>query len=115
MSVRLAVAEQQGFDESMAEKVERYASSDLSERHKVALSVADALMTSPGDIGRDLRDAARAYFDDDELIELTLDVMKWNTQKVVVSLGMDAEVAAGQLTGLEYDSDGRPSFASRPT
>ena len=47
---------------------------------------------------------ARAY----ELVELTLDVMKWNYQKVSVALGTDAEVKPGELADLTFDEDGRP-------
>ena len=44
----------------------------------------------------------------DELLELTLDVMKWNYQKVPVALGIDAEVRPGELTELRFDAGGRP-------
>ena len=93
----------------MAADVRHFESSALTERHKVALRLADALMTLPGAIGDDLRQAAREQFDDDELLELTLDVMKWSYQKVAVALGTDDEVAPGRLTDLSFDGDGRPS------
>ena len=48
MSLRLAVAKEHGFDEAMAEQVDHYESSDLADRHKVALRLADAMMTLPG-------------------------------------------------------------------
>ena len=108
MSLRLAVATQQGLDEATAAKVDRYETSDLSARHKVALRIADALMTYPGSIDARLRDEAHEQFSDEELLELTLDVMKWNYQKVPVALGLDAEVRPGQLTELRFDSSGRP-------
>ena len=40
------------------------------------------------------------------LVELTLDVMKWNYQKVPVALGTDPEVVPGELTELVFDRDG---------
>ena len=83
MSLRLAVAKDHGFDEAMAEQVDHYESSDLADRHKVALRLADALMTLPGSISPALRDQAHQHFSPEELLELTLDVMKWNYQKVV--------------------------------
>ena len=55
MSLRLAVARQQGLDENTEAKVDRYEASDLSARHKVALRLADALMTLPGSIDGLLR------------------------------------------------------------
>jgi hypothetical protein len=97
----------------MAAEVRHFESSALAERHKVALRVADALMTLPGAIGDDLRQAAREHFDDEELLELTLDVMKWSYQKVAVALGTDDEVAPGRLTDLSFDRDGRPSMGDR--
>ena len=112
MSLRLAVATQQGLDETMATKVDRYESSDLPDRHKVALRIADAMMSMPTSIGLELRREAYEHFSRDELIELTLDVMKWNYQKVPVALGIDAEVTPGQLTDLHFDGDGRPEVAS---
>ena len=43
-----------------------------------------------------------------ELIELTLDVMKWSYQKVPVALGVDREVNPGDLADLTFDTDGNP-------
>src|SRR5215475_2788808 len=110
MSLRLAVARQQGLDDTMAAKVDRYEASDLAERHKVALRLADALMTLPGSISAELGEQARAHFSDEELVELTLDVMKWNYQKVPVALATDEEVKPGELIELAFDADGRPTF-----
>jgi hypothetical protein len=112
MSLRLAVATQQGFDETMADAVDHYESSSLAERHKVALRVADAMMSQPGSISAQLRSQVREHFSEQEILELTLDVMKWNYQKVAVALGIDAEVTPGQLTDLHFDSSGRPNAAS---
>lgn len=95
------------MDEATAAKLDRYETSDLDERHKVALRLADALMTQPGAIDAELRAQATRWFDRDELVELTLDVMKWNYQKVSVALGTDAEVRPGELADLTFDADGR--------
>ena len=108
MSLRLAVAKQHGLDETMAAKVDRYESSDLPDRHKVALRIADAMMSLPGSITAELRREAHEQFSHEELLELTLDVMKWNYQKVPVALGIDAEVTPGELTELRFDAAGRP-------
>ncbi|HEY1280509.1 MAG TPA: hypothetical protein VGF22_12615 [Acidimicrobiales bacterium] len=110
MSLRLAVARQQGLDDTMAAEVDRYEVSDLAERHKVALRLADALMILPGSISAELREQARRYFTAEQVLELTLDVMKWNSQKVSVALGTDHEVRPDQLTDLYFDADGRASY-----
>ena len=52
----------------------------------------------------------RAHFDHDQLLELTLDVMKWNYQKVAVALGVDDEVRPGSLVDLAFDAHGDPIF-----
>ena len=106
MSLRLAVAKEHGLDEAMAERVDHYESGELADRHKVALRLADALMTLPGSISPALRDQAHQHFSPEELLELTLDVMKWNYQKVPVALGIDVEVRPGELTDLAFDANG---------
>ena len=106
MSVRLAVARLEGLDETMAAKVARYEASDLPRRHLLALRLADAMMTQPGDIPESLVGELREEFPDKQLLELTLDVMKWNYQKVAVALGVDDEVRPGQLTDLVFDDQG---------
>ena len=63
-------------------------------------------MTQPGQLASELVTALRTYFSREQLIELTLDVMKWNYQKVPVALGTDAEVHPGELTDLVFDDDG---------
>ena len=102
----MAVAKHEGLDEEMAAKVQHYERSDLLEHHKAALRLADALMTRPGDIDESLRTELRRWFSDEQLLELTLDVMKWNYQKVSVALGVDAEVRPGELTDLIFDEKG---------
>lgn len=65
-----------------------------------------ALMTRPGDLTEAQHDAAWDEFSRDELIEMTLDTMKWNAQKASVALGVDVEVRPGELTDLVFDDDG---------
>jgi AhpD family alkylhydroperoxidase len=109
-SLRLIDAAEAGVNETMTAKIERYESSDLPERHKTALRLADALMTQPGQMSNELKQQLHAQFTDDELLEMTLDIMKWNYQKVPVALRVDVEPARGQLTGLAFDDDGRHRF-----
>lgn len=106
MSVRLAVARDEGLDESMAQKADRYEASDLDERYKLALRLADAMMTQPSGMSPELVAALRAVYTDEQLLELTVDVMKWNYQKVSVALGVDVEVRPGELTDLIFDTAG---------
>jgi hypothetical protein len=102
----LAVAKQDGLNESTIAEVDHYETSSLSERHKAALRYADALMTQPGSITPQQKADLLLHFTHDQIIELTVDVMKWNYQKVPVSLGTDVEVQEGELTPLIFDAQG---------
>ena len=106
MSLRSAVAVQQGLDETTAAKVQRYEASDLPDSQKAALRLADALMTQPGSIDASLAADLHEHFTDDQILELTLDVMKWNYQKVTVAMGVDQEVRPGELAPLQFDAQG---------
>ena len=101
MSVRLAVARDQGLDEAAIDRAER--GEDPDPAHAVARALADGLMTQPGqiEVGE-----LRKHFSAAQIRELTLDVMKWNYQKVSVALGIDDEVRPGQLTDLVFDEQG---------
>jgi AhpD family alkylhydroperoxidase len=109
-SLRAATGVAAGVDETMTAKIERFESSDLPERHKVALRFADAMMTLPGEMSSELRRQLHQHFSDAELLELSLDVMKWNYQKVPVALRTDLEPNPGQLTVLEFDEHGRHHY-----
>lgn len=63
-------------------------------------------MTQPGDISTELAGQLSSYFTEAQIIELSVDVMKWNYQKVPVALGIDDEVRPGELTDLIFDIDG---------
>jgi alkylhydroperoxidase family enzyme len=89
-SLRYAEARDDGFDDAIDRAIDRYEESDLEERHKVALRLADAYLTRPVDISDDLAAAARRVFTHEELLELVLDLSKWSTQKVHVALRIDA-------------------------
>lgn len=104
--MRGAVAQQHGLNEIMAAKAHGYDQTDLPVAQKLALRLADALMTQPRDIDKLLRNDLQQHYSVDQVIELTLDVMKWNYQKVAVALAVDVEVRPGQLTDLVFDEQG---------
>ncbi len=105
-SLRLVDAREAGVDDAMTAKIERYEDSDLPDRHKVALRLADAMMSRPGDISPALARDLREHFTAAQILELTLDVMKWTFQKVAVTLRTDVPAPAG--TGLRFDTHGHP-------
>ena len=64
-------------------------------------------MTQPSSLSDNDVTALHVHFDDDQLVELTLDIMKWNAQKLPVALGTDVWLAPGELTDLVFDEVGR--------
>jgi hypothetical protein len=111
-AVRLRDAHLSGVDEAMTAKVDFYEDSDLDEPVKAALAYADAFINQPGAIDASLAARLRANFTPAQIVEISLDIMKWSTQKIHVTLGLDVmagvDVEGGGLTFFEFDSDGRP-------
>ena len=63
-------------------------------------------MTQPSSLDAATLADLRAAFTPAQLLELTLDVMKWNYQKVAVALGIDDEIRPGELADLVFDEAG---------
>ncbi|MEM7285037.1 MAG: hypothetical protein AAF480_01690 [Actinomycetota bacterium] len=63
-------------------------------------------MTRPGDLSDEVLEDLRTHFTESQMVELTLDVMKWNYQKVSVATGTDVEIVPGELADLIFDDDG---------
>ena len=90
----------------MAE-VARSELSGLDDRRRAALGLADAFVTDPARLEGRLRRTVLEQLSEQEIVELLFDVMAWSQQKVLVSLSLDAEVAPGALTPLDFDAEGR--------
>jgi hypothetical protein len=104
--VRLAVARDEGLNEATIADVLDRKEDAFSPAHRAALAFADAIMTTPGRLDPTLVQQLKTHFTDAQLIELSLDVMKWNGQKVPVALGVDVWLAPGELTDLNFDEQG---------
>ena len=89
-TLRASDARSAGADDEMTRKVDFYESSDLDDRVKTALRITDAFILNPGDLTEAPIHAARRLFTEAELVELCLDITKWATQKIKVSLGADS-------------------------
>jgi hypothetical protein len=116
-AVRLRDAHRVGVDEEMTAKVDFYEDSDLDESVKAALAYTDAFVNQPSSIDPALAARLAAQFSPDQIVEISLDIMKWSTQKIHVTLGLDlmagVDVDSGVPTFFEFDSDGRPvNFAA---
>lgn len=59
---------------------------------RAAILLADWVMAQPGDIPADLIAELHTHFTAEQLVELVLDTLKWNTQKVPVALGVDVRL-----------------------
>jgi AhpD family alkylhydroperoxidase len=112
-TLRASDARSAGADDEMTGKIDFYESSDLGERHKIALRVTDAFILRPGDLTEATAEAAKRQFTEAELVELCLDITKWATQKIKVSLGADgADQLAKNEAGLSFFAfgpDGLPA------
>ncbi len=103
--MRSAVAKQHGLDEELVAEL-RSPTPDLTPAQLAALRLADTLMADPAGVTDDVRDELHRHFSRSQIIELCLDVMKWNYQKVAVALGIDRQVVPGELAELAFDRDG---------
>jgi alkylhydroperoxidase family enzyme len=89
MSARSAVALQQGVDEEMLAEVDRYEDSDLSPAQQAALRLADAYLTSPGEMSDATKQEVATQLSPVEIVEVVLKVMGFSSDKVMVALGLD--------------------------
>jgi alkylhydroperoxidase family enzyme len=113
-SLREVVNGHRVLDESLAVKVAGYEDSDLSERHKVALRLADAFMTVPGALDQTLTEQVRQHFSDGEVIEMLLDIIAWTQQKPLVSLALDIPPDPSALSSIEFDEAGHYAIGGTP-
>jgi AhpD family alkylhydroperoxidase len=118
-TLRLADARMAGVDDAMTSKVDFYEQSDLDERTKIALRITDAFITRPDTLPVAVMSEARETFSIEELAELCLDITKWSTQKIHVSLGTDtADALPTNEQGVSFftfDQDGRVAgFSGAP-
>ena len=89
MSVRSAVALQQGVDEAMLAAVDHYEESELSPVQQAALRLADAYLISPAVMSEAVKHEVAAHLSADQVIELVLKLMGFSSDKVMVALGLD--------------------------
>ncbi|MDT9591636.1 hypothetical protein RDV89_01060 [Nocardioides zeae] len=98
-------------DEELAAKVDHHETSDLPERAKVALRLADAVILAPTTADARLREDARRHFSESEIAEILLDVVKWSQQKASVALRIEVAPREG-LSELRFDGDGNASVGA---
>lgn len=89
MNARAAVAVQSGLNESMVEKLQRFESSDLPERIKAALRIANAVSSGPATLTRQIWEGARRFFSEQEVVDIVLLAVHTTASKVTITLGLD--------------------------
>ena len=87
--------------------MDHYEASNLPERQKVALRLADAYISWPAGIGDALRAQLHAHYTPAAIAELLLDISKWSTQKLPVALGLDGVINPGGLALFDFDAEGK--------
>jgi AhpD family alkylhydroperoxidase len=89
-SLRSRSALAAGADDATFAAVDDFAASDLSDARKAALSLTDALIWTPADVGEDVLSGVRAHFAPAQAVELVLDLMRNAGNKIAVALAADA-------------------------
>ena len=105
-STRSVRAESAGASESLYDKIERFAESDLSERHKVALRLTDALLWQPSHYPADLAATVLQQFTPAETVEIVFDVTRNAANKIAVALAADAPHVTEGVEYYDIDATG---------
>jgi alkylhydroperoxidase family enzyme len=113
-STRSVKALDAGADETMFDKIDHYETSDLTESHKVALRLTDALITQPGEIDPSLVAQVHQYFAPAQIVELVLDVMRNSCQKVAVALAVDDPHVTSGVELYALTDEGDVEFLGAP-
>jgi len=114
MSVRSAVALEQGADEQLLAKVDDYEHSDLPEMQKAALRLADAYLMSQADISDEVKKSALEHLTPAQIVETVLHLMQYSSDKVMVALGLDLEEIKIMSFGRGSLDKAAETKASRP-
>ncbi len=91
MSVRSAVALDEGIDEEMLDAVDEYEHSDFTATQKAALRLADAYLTAPAEMTESVKADAAAHLTATQAVELAVKLMGFSSDKVMIALGLDMD------------------------
>lgn len=91
MSVRSAVALQQGADEELLAEVDHYEESELSPAQRSALRLADAYLVAPAEMSESVKHEVAEHLTPVQVVELVLKLMGFSSDKVMVALGLDLD------------------------
>jgi hypothetical protein len=105
-SRRTISAIEAGASEEMFRQIDHYETSELSERHKVALRLTDALVGRPDEISDALAAQVRHWFSPAEVAELMADVLRNSCQKVGVTFAHDEALVSEGVEYYDVGADG---------
>jgi alkylhydroperoxidase family enzyme len=91
MSVRSAVALDEGIDEEMLDAVDQYEQSEFSPAQKAALRLADAYLTAPAEMTDFVKEDVAAHLSPTQAVELVVKLMGFSSDKVMIALGLDMD------------------------
>jgi AhpD family alkylhydroperoxidase len=90
-STRSPAARAQGATETLYAAIDNYEASDLSERRKAALRLADAYLLWPAGTSEEVRARALEHFTPEQIVEFILRLMVYSSDKVMISLNLDLD------------------------
>ena len=102
----MAVAKQNDADGDEVEHALHPTGEGLSPDHRLSILLADAVMTRPGDIDDATVAAIRERFTPEQIVEMTLKVLKFNVQKPLVALGTHAWIEPDAINEVSWNRDG---------
>lgn len=105
-SMRMQDALDAGLDEQMTMRIARYETGGFSPAAVAALRLTDAIIIAPTLADAALAEELHRHFDDEQIAEICLDVMKWSYQKTLVALRL--ETPPWESAVLSYDENGDP-------
>ncbi|WP_101523490.1 carboxymuconolactone decarboxylase family protein [Nocardioides houyundeii] len=104
-SLRLGDSLEAGFDEEASAAIDRYETSDLPHRVKVALRLTDAMIFTPVGVSPELRAELLECFSPEEVIEIVFDIVKWSSQKSLVALRMEPPLEGRNVLAFDEIGD----------
>ena len=113
-TLRSVPAIEMGGTEERFDAVDRYETSDLPDRQKVALRLTDAILWQPEDYPEGLEEAVRQQFTPAEAVEIVLDVMRNAANKIAVALGADAPHVEDGVEYYDIDDRGELVYGLTP-
>lgn len=113
-SLRNVRAVQGGADESVFDQIDDYEHSALSERHKVALRLTDAMLVQPAHFPPGLVEQVHGAFSAEESLEIVLDVARNAANKIAVTFGADQPNVSEGLEFYDVDESGELVYGLDP-